>query len=343
VATKTTFALHNEAVVAAGVQVRGHSPALTQSHGASHAQCAVVGRTLVATDAVEAVVHVRSAVQNHVDAEVTGCRRRVQTQQVAAEVIASRRGIVPTLSRIEPAADVVQGVSTTGAEVSDFSPMPAETLVAIFVGVETVFGAERVAREPSLGPDVVRVVVRGIRLQTQILALLDHHRAAHGHATPVGRSAVALDGHEAIVDVPVVVYYKHQARVPGRREAVQDRVGVAEVVTSLLGIETAIAIIEFTHALVKFVVAAGSPVRDLPPTATGMDVGREVGIKTRCGLASAARAHDVTFPSGRRREAARARRFGCIFRSATHFARRVFRNCTSGGGCTCLLAVIQAG
>merc|ERR1719237_606420 len=168
--------------------------------------------------------------------------------------------------------------------------MPAETLVAIFVGVETVFGAERVAREPSLGPDVVRVVVRGIRLDTQILALLDHHRAAHAHATPVGRSAVALDGHEAIVDVPVVVYYKHQARVPGRREAVQDRVGVAEVVTSLLGIETAIAIIEFTHALVKFVVAAGSPVRDLPPTATGMDAGREVGIEAGRNLGATAAA-----------------------------------------------------
>merc|ERR1719237_891074 len=171
--------------------------------------------------------------------------------------------------------------------------MPAETLVAIFVGVETVFGAERVAREPSLGPDVVRVVVRGIRLDTQILALLDHHRAAHGHATPVGRSAVALDGHEAIVDVPVVVYYKHQARVPGRREAVQDRVGVAKVVTSLLGIETAIAIIEFTHALVKFVVAAGSPVRDLPPTATGMDAGREVGIEAGRNLGAAAAAAEL--------------------------------------------------
>jgi len=108
VATKTTFALDSEAVVAAGVQVRGHGPPLSQSDGPGHAHCAVVGRTLVATDAVEPVVQVRSAVQNHVDAEVRGCRRTVQTQEDAAEVIASERGIVPTLPRIEPAADGVQ-------------------------------------------------------------------------------------------------------------------------------------------------------------------------------------------------------------------------------------------
>jgi len=70
VATETALALHNEAVVAGGKQVRGHSPALIQSDGASHAHRAVVRRTPVATDAVEAVVQVRPAVQNHVDAEV---------------------------------------------------------------------------------------------------------------------------------------------------------------------------------------------------------------------------------------------------------------------------------
>ena len=70
VATETTLALHSEAVVAVGIQVCGHSPALILFDGATHAHRAVVSRTPVVTDAVEAIVQVRPAVQNHIDAEV---------------------------------------------------------------------------------------------------------------------------------------------------------------------------------------------------------------------------------------------------------------------------------
>jgi len=70
VATKTALTLNKEIVIAAGVQVRGHIVTLIQFDGASHSHCAVVGRAPVATDGVEAVVQVQSAVQSHVDAEV---------------------------------------------------------------------------------------------------------------------------------------------------------------------------------------------------------------------------------------------------------------------------------
>jgi len=116
--------------------------------------------------------------------------------------------------------------------------------------------------------------------------------------------------------------------------AVQDRVGVAEVVTRRLGVETAIAIIEFTQGFVQFIVPAGSPIRDFSPTATGSDAGNEVGIETRGWSATAATdarstTNDVAFPSGRRREAARTPFFGRIFRRAASSTGRVFCNCAS--------------
>ena len=123
-------------------------------------------------------------------------------------------------------------------------------LVAIFLSVEANFGVKLMARETALSRNAVRVVFTGKRVNTGKLTLVHPQRTRDHHGAVVGRPAVALNGVKAVVDVSFAVNGDEQTRKPCV-EHVHPDIGVAEVVACLLGVETAIRIVELVAIFVQ--------------------------------------------------------------------------------------------